>query len=169
VPRIASAYTPRRPHDTVLHRLVREHLATFLEHAETAYVAPLPRYVLEAFERYLACGDFSKGFVRCRCDACRHDILVAFSCKARGVCPSCAGRHMCNEAAHITDRVLPSMPVRQWVLSVPFDLRALVATKPDVRTAVGRIFAEEIARATKRLANVAGAEMGIVAFHQNFG
>ncbi|MGK4003178.1 hypothetical protein WMF31_11185 [Sorangium sp. So ce1036] len=31
----------------------------------------------------------------------------------------------------------------------PFDLRALVAAKPDVRTAVGRIFAEEIARATK--------------------
>ncbi|WP_437981686.1 transposase [Sorangium sp. So ce117] len=45
--------------------------------------------------------------------------------------------------------------MRQWVLSVPFDLRALVATKPDVRTAVGRIFAEEIARAKKRLSNVA--------------
>jgi hypothetical protein len=25
--------------------------------------------------------------------------------KARGVCPSCAGRRMCNEAAHITDRI----------------------------------------------------------------
>src|SRR5690242_3556041 len=34
---------------TVLHRLVREHLATFLDHAETTYAAPLPRYVLEAF------------------------------------------------------------------------------------------------------------------------
>jgi hypothetical protein len=158
----APRYVPRRPQDTALHRLVREHLATFLEHARTTYAAPLPRYVVEAFERYLACGDFSRGFVRCHCDACRHDVLVAFSCKGRGVCPSCAGRRMCNEAACITDRILPNVPVRQWVLSVPFDLRAVVATKPDVRTAVGRIFAEEIARAKKRLANVDGAETGVV-------
>src|SRR5690242_15006695 len=57
VPRIASAYTPRRPHDIVLHRLVREYLATFHEHAETTYAAPLLRYLVNAFERYLACGD----------------------------------------------------------------------------------------------------------------
>ena len=43
------------------------------------------------------------------------------------MCPSCAGRRMCNEAAHITDRIFPSVPIRQWVMSVPFDLRALVA------------------------------------------
>jgi hypothetical protein len=125
--------------------------------------------VVNAFERYFACGDFSRGFVRCHCDACRHDVLVAFSCKGRGVCPSCAGRRMCNEAACITDRVLPNVPVGQWVLSTPFDLRALAATKPDVRTAIGRTFAQEISRATKRLANVEGAETGVVSFHQNFG
>ena len=119
--------------------------------------------MIDAFERYLACGDFSRGLVRCHGGACRHDVLVAFSCKARGVCPSCAGRHMCNEAAHITDRIFPSVPVRQWVMSVPFDLRALVATKPDVRTAIGRLFAEEIARATKRLVNVVASETGLVA------
>lgn len=76
---------------------------------------------------------------------------------------------MCNEAACITDRMLPNVPVRQWVLSVPFDLCALVAAKPDVRTAVGRIFAEEIVRAKKRLANVDGAETGVVSCHQSFG
>ena len=38
-----------------------------------------------------------------------------------------------------------------------------------MRTAAGRIFAEEIARVTKRLADVAGAETGLVAFAQNFG
>jgi hypothetical protein len=48
-------------------------------------------------------------------------------------------------------------------------IRALVATNPDVRTAVGRIFAEEFARAQKRLANVDGAETGVVSCHQNFG
>jgi hypothetical protein len=59
--------------------------------------------------------------------------------------------------------------VRQWVLSLLFELRGLAATKPDVLTALGRIFAEEIARATKRLANVVGGETGAVSFPQCFG
>ncbi len=148
---------------------MREHYATFVAHAEATYAAPLPRYVTDAFERYLACADFSRGFVRCHCDGCGHDVLVSFSCKQRGLCPSCGARRMCDEAANITDRILPSAPVRQWVMSLPFELRGLAATKPDVLTALGRIFAEEVARATKRIANVAGAETGAVSFPQRFG
>ena len=165
----STSYTPRKPHDTALYRIVREHLATFVAHTEATYAAPLPRYVVDAFERYIACGDFSRGFIRCHCDACAHDVLVPFSCKGRGVCPSCCARRMCNEAASITDRILPNAPVRQWVLSLPFELRGLAATKPDVLTALGRIFAEEIARVTKRLADVAGAETGAISFPQRFG
>jgi hypothetical protein len=82
-------------------------------HAEATYAAPLPRYVRDAFERYVACGDFSRGFVRCHCDTCRHDVLVAFSCKQRGLCPSCGARRMCDVAANVTDAVLPDVPVRQ--------------------------------------------------------
>jgi Transposase zinc-binding domain/Putative transposase len=169
VPAPSAEYVPRRPQDTVLHRLVREHYATFVAHTEATYAAPLPRYVTDAFERYLACGDFSQGFVRCFCDTCRHDVLVAFSCKQRGLCPSCGARRMCDVAANVTDTILPSAPVRQWVLSLPFELRGLAATKPDVLTALGRIFAEEVAGATKRLAGVAGAETGAVSFPQRFG
>lgn len=169
MPRLASTYAPRQPSATVLHRLVREHYATFVAHTEATYAAPLPRYVTDAFERYLECGDFSRGFVRCHCDACRHDVLVAFSCKNRGLCPSCGTRRMCDAAANITDRIFPNAPIRQWVLSLPFELRGVAATKPDVLTALGRIFAEEVARATKRLAGVAGAETGAVSFPQRFG
>ncbi len=53
--------------------------------------------------RYLACGDFYRGFVRCRCDVCRHDVLVSLSCKQRGLCPSCGARRMCDVAANVTD------------------------------------------------------------------
>ena len=74
---VSPEYLARRPLDTLLHRLVREHYATFVEHTEATYAAPLPRYVTDAFERYLACGDFSRGFVRCFCDACHPDVLVA--------------------------------------------------------------------------------------------
>ena len=55
------------------------------------------------------------------------------------------------------------------MLSLPFELRGLAATKPDVLTAVARIFAEEVESITKRLAGVAGAETGAVTFPQRFG
>ena len=95
-------YLPHRPHDTVLYGLVREHLSTFLAHAARTYAAPLPRYVSLAFEGYLRCGDLARGFLRCHCDGCGHDVLVAFSCKGRGLCPSCGARRMCNEAAMLS-------------------------------------------------------------------
>ena len=38
----------------------------------------------------------------------------------------------------------------------------LTDAKPDVLTALGRIFDEEVERVTKRLADVAGAETGRV-------
>jgi hypothetical protein len=46
---------------------------------------------------------------------------------------------MCDVAANVTDAIFPSAPVRQWVLSLPFELRGLAATKPDVLTARGGV------------------------------
>ena len=53
---------------------------------------------------------------------------------------------MCAAAAHITDALLPDVPVRQWVLSVPFELRLLLARNAAALSAVGRIFVREISR-----------------------
>ncbi len=52
-----------------------------------------------AFEKYLQCGIFAHGFVRVRFDDCGHDFLMAFSCKGRGVCPSCTTLRMEETAA----------------------------------------------------------------------
>jgi hypothetical protein len=45
------------------------------------------RYVEAELRGYLRCGVFAHGFVRAHCDGWGHDVLVAFSCKARSVCP----------------------------------------------------------------------------------
>jgi len=71
---------------------------------------------------------------------------VAFSCKGRGVCPSCNGRRMAQTAAHLVDRVIPPVPVRQWVISVPKRLRCFLADRPSAVAALTRIFIEEIER-----------------------
>ena len=113
----------------MLHAVVREHLETFLEEARerSEQGLGLPRFVAEEFKRYLECGVLANGFARVRCGDCGHDLLVAFSCKRRGVCPSCNTRRMHDTAAHLVDAVIPRVPVRQWVLSLPRWARWILA------------------------------------------
>jgi hypothetical protein len=80
---------------------------------------PVPGYVEEELRGYLECGILCFGFARALCTGCGQAFVVAFSCKGRGVCPSCNGRHMAQTAAHLVDHVIPPVPVRQWVISVP--------------------------------------------------
>jgi hypothetical protein len=117
----STVYRRRRPEGTLLYRTVQTHFATWLALARDGQGDPdaVPGYVERKFRRYLECGILAHGFARARCGACGHDLPVAFSCKERGVCPSCNVRCMVEIAAHLTDHVLPRLPVRQWVLSVP--------------------------------------------------
>src|SRR5690606_16365891 len=95
------------------------------------------------------------------------------SCKNRGLCPSCAGRRMAAQAAHLVDCILPAVPLRQFVLSFPFELSLLAATKPEVLRALARIHAEELARhykhAAKKSGEVGKLHAGAVTFVQRFG
>src|SRR5262249_49096892 len=61
----------------------------------------LPAYVEREFYDYLQCGILAHGFLRLGCDTCKKELLVPFSCKRRGFCPSCAGRRMAQMAAHL--------------------------------------------------------------------
>jgi len=65
---------------------------------------------------------------------CGHDKLLSFSCKRRGFCPSCGARRMSQTAAHLVDHVIPHVPVRQWVPSLPIPLRLLLAAQPELVT-----------------------------------
>jgi hypothetical protein len=123
-----------------LYGLVKEHLSDFLQYARESYAGPLPRYVVNEFRHYLSCGDFGRGFVLLRCRSCSHHLAVAFSCKLRSVCPSCAGRRMAGEAALLVDRLLPAQPMRQYVLAFPYELSGLAATRPEVLTFLSRAF-----------------------------
>jgi hypothetical protein len=51
---------------------------------------------------------------------------------------------MAGSAAHLVDRVLPSAPVRQYVLAFPYELSGLAATRPEVLAALSRIFWESL-------------------------
>lgn len=115
------------------------------------------------------------GFARARCGDCGHDFLIAFSCKGRGVCPSCTTRRMAQTAAHLTDHVFPCLPVRQWVLSVPKRLRYFMQRDGAVLGMVLRIFLRVIEQTLQAgspgAASVdkAALHIGAVAFIHRFG
>src|SRR5207244_3756811 len=94
-----------------------EQLETFLAR-QRAREHPAPRFIEWEFRDYLTCGVTEHGFLRLRCSDCHHDRVLAFSCKKRGVCPSCDGRRMsgtANRTSAIDGRTVrqPGYPVSQ--------------------------------------------------------
>ena len=168
-----AVYRPRRPAATLLHRTVREHLETYLATADQAedLTSNVPSHVQNAFREYLRCGILAHGFARAYCSACGHDFMIAFSCKGRDICPSCATRRMVETAAHLTDQVLPRVPYRQWVLSVPKRVRWHLREKPEVIGGLLRIFLRAVETTLRQRSPGAPADarFGAVAFVHRFG
>lgn len=86
----SGVYRPRRPRASPLYRLINDHFQEFT----TVYDERFQRrwgywrpVVAEVVEKFLACGILTHGFARVRCGACRHEFLLAFSCKCRYFCP----------------------------------------------------------------------------------
>jgi hypothetical protein len=107
----SAVYRRRRPTATPFYPIVQHPLETFLARAAEAGPWGVAGWVEEDFRAYLRCGILAHGFARVRCDDCAAERLVAFSCKGRGVCPSCNARRMVEVAAHLNDHVLPPLPV----------------------------------------------------------
>ncbi|MCC7100947.1 MAG: transposase [Rubrivivax sp.] len=139
-------YERHRPEQTTLYRLVQQHAASFIAHTEASTAAELPRFIKDEFDAFLECGILAHGFLWLRCGECGHDKLLANSRKRRGLCPSCGARRMSQTAARLVGHVIPHVPVRQWVLSLPIPLRVLLAAQPELVTPVLQVVQRVITR-----------------------
>jgi hypothetical protein len=170
-----ATYEPRDPSCTVLYHVIADHLETFLASLDADPDAPgLPAYVQREFYAYLQCGIPAHGFLRLGCDTCPNELLLPFSCKRRGFCPSCAARRMAQTAAHLVTCIIPWVPTRQWVVSVPVPLRYWMAASQDLTATVHTIIRTTIAQYYVNQAVTRGAERhkvqaGSVTFIQRFG
>ncbi len=170
-----ATYEPRDPSHTVLYTVIADHLETFLASLDADPDATgLPAYVEREFYAYLRCGILAHGFLRLGCDTCPKELLLPFSCKRRGFCPSCAGRRMAQTAAHLVECVIPWVPTRQWVVSVPVPLRYWMASSQDltakvhtiIRTTIGQYYVNQaVTRGVPR----DQVQPGSVTFMQRFG
>ena len=73
--------------------------------------------------RYLDCGLFENGFARIRCPDCAGEYLLAFSCKTRDLCPSCAAKRSAVAAVLLAEDVIEEVGPAQWVFVIPKMLR----------------------------------------------
>ena len=65
--------------------MVRENLLTLYAAIEQGFASPLPAFVKEELEGYVACGVLQRGFAVFFCPSCQEQRLVAFSCGGRGL------------------------------------------------------------------------------------
>jgi hypothetical protein len=170
---LPAGYRRREPEKSVLYQAIQENVATFLAEMRRNENRGLPAYVEREFDRYLGCGVLSEGFARVRCEGCGHDFLVAFSCKNRGICPSCTARRAQEVAAHLVDHVLPRVPIRQWVLSFPRRIRWHLGNDPDLMASALQVFLRALfnfqSRRARRQSEARRSQTGSVTFIQRFG
>ena len=80
---------------------------------------------------------------------------------------------MADTAAHLVDRVFPEVPIRQWVLSLPFAVRYRLAYDAPLVTDVLHIFVRAVFASIRRRAGIPAsnrqARCGAVSFVQRFG
>lgn len=160
-----SVYKPRRPEKSVLFEIIKKHYSTWCKNSKD----PIPEYIDNEFKDYLGCGILAKGFACAHCDHCHSDFFIAFSCKGRGICPSCNTKAMVETAANLIDNVIPCLPIRQFVMSFPMRIRYYLQTNAILQDVL-RIVVDEI---RKRLIlcspNAQNPQIGAVSFIQHFG
>lgn len=133
---------------------------------------PLPSFVEREMDAYFRCGILDHGFTILSCDDCDEKLPVAYSCKRRGVCPSCCAKRMSEIAVHLVDNVLPHVAYRQWVATFPYALRYWMAASRKLTSMVHRRVSSMIQLYYTHKAEERGIKApvaGGVTFVQRFG
>ena len=166
-------YRPRNPRQTslwgLLDRLYERVKGQWEERFERRY-GFWRGLADEAVARYLDCGIWDNGFARVRCRRCPQEFLVAFSCKGRGLCPSCGAKRAAELAAFLVDEVVEDVGHAQWVFTIPKMLRVYFLYHRELLGELSRAAAET---ARELLAAAAmeekGFRPGLVVVVQTFG
>ncbi len=129
----ALSTTPRyvpRSSSNALKDIVEDHYEELLRVYDEKFRAtygPLHPRIKDLLEAFIRCGDPHFGFLRLRC--CNADCgdkterIVPFSCKARGLCPSCGQKRALLWAERMVEEVLPDVPYAAPVYTIPKMLR----------------------------------------------
>lgn len=155
-------YRPRNPRASALYQCEDRHASAL--HAGGRYQR---RFEERVIERFLECGDPHRGFARIYCPNCRHDYLLAFSCKARYFCPRCHQKCVLAYGDWVEENVLAPVRHRQYVFTLPKMLRPVLSHKWRLLGELCHIVERLLAEAYSST-GVEGRP-GLILFVQTFG
>ncbi len=128
-PPCGTGYTPRSCTND-LKDIIEDHLEELIGVYDERFgrtYGPLHPRVRDLMEAYVRCGDPHFGFLRLRCcnPECeaKHELILPFSCKGRGLCPSCGQKRALLWAERMVEEVLPHVPYAGVVFTIPKMLR----------------------------------------------
>ena len=122
----------------------------------------------EAVARYLDCGVLERGFARVKCEGCPVELLVAFSCKGRALCPSCAAKRAAGFGAFLRERVLEPVGHAQWVFTLPKMLRPYFLHHRELLGPLCRVAYDTVRELIGEAVGDASVRPGFVAVVQTF-
>jgi hypothetical protein len=120
-------YSPRGTNS--LQRLFRAHLPELLARYDHEFAVRLGQHpqkrIAKAMERFLVCGDYSRGIPRIKCTnpESKNEPFRPFSCKVFHLCPSCSPKRTLLFGEYTNERLLLRLPHRQIVFTFPKVLR----------------------------------------------
>jgi len=122
-----TAYRPRQPADTLLYRVVQNHLETFLALCRKESEAErMSAHAEHDLRRFLERGILANGFARARCDDCGYDFRITFSCKGRPGGVPCVHHEVCVRDYSASGRSRPGSRAGAQVCTV----RSQAAVRP---------------------------------------
>lgn len=131
---------------------------------------PLSRRLIDLFERFTRCGDPHFGFFQLSCPQCDEKKILPFSCKARGLCPSCGKKRALLLGERLAEEVLPRVPYAPVVFTIPKMLRPLFLFDRVLFGEFCRVaYAVVRDHLQKRFSHLGGAVPAMIASPQSFG
>ena len=169
---VVQAYRARKPKASPLWQCLQRDFDRFLEVYEERYQARygfLRPIIPEVVNKFLDCGDLERGFARIRCDHCRHEYLLAFSCKGRWFCPSCHQKKVQLFGALLTEAILFPVPHRHVTFTIPKMLRPYFRYDRDLLKDLCRIAHECLLDYLRTTLHLPDGLPGIVMAIHTFG
>jgi hypothetical protein len=169
---VVQTYRARDPKASPLWQCLSRRFDAFLDIYERQYQ---PRYgylrpiIPEVVDKFLDCGDLEHGFARIRCDHCKKDHLLAFSCKGRWFCPSCHQKKVQLFGALVTETILHPVPHRHVTLALPKMLRPYFRYNRDLLKDLCRIAHECLCEILRTALDQPEGIPGIVMVIHTFG
>ena len=166
-------YRPRHPEKSVFYKLLERHFDRYVYAYEERFEqrsGPLRSVVRPAVEAFLSCGrpDGGSGFARIRCDACKAEHILAFSCHTRNFCPSCQAKRAALFAEKLVED-LEKVPHRHVTFTIPKALRGLFERDRRLLGVLSRTAYDAILRTFRAVFDRKDVRPGVVASIQTFG